>query len=108
MDYETYWNGDPRLVRSYREAHDLKRKMLNEQMWLQGLYNFQAFSTALSNLNFSGKPQKKNQYLEKPLPIFGKTKEEKAKEAEVARQTVIDRLNQFKSRWEAKGNQSGK
>lgn len=107
MDYETYWNGDPRLVRAYREAHTLQCKMRNQEMWLQGLYNFQAFSTALSNLNFSDKPKPINKYLEKPLQIYEMTKEEKEQEAKIARQKVIDSLNRFKALWETKGSKNG-
>lgn len=102
MSYELYWFGDPTLTKAYRTAYKLKIKAENERLWMQGVYNFNAVSTALSNLNFDGKKHKVNKYLEKPFELFPKTEEEKRIEEEKARQKVIDSLNRLKRSWDLK------
>lgn len=107
MSYDLYWNGPPSAARDYREAYKLQIKAKNEMLWLQGLYNFNAFSTALSNMNFDGKHRKKNKYIEKPIEIFEKTEEEKKQEAVAARQKVIDTLNKWKRTFNNRKDKNG-
>ena len=107
MPYDLYWNGNPKAVVTYRKYHELDVKRRNEELWLQGLYNFEAVSTALSNMHFDGKRHKPNTYREKPIELFEKTKEEKARQAEIDRQKVIDSLNRFKARWDARAKNGG-
>ncbi len=95
MPAEEYWCGDVFLTETYRRAHDLRRQRKSEEMWLQGLYNFRAFSTALSNLNFSGKPKRLNRYIDEPFRIIPLTEEEKAAKAEKERQKTIDYFNRL-------------
>lgn len=97
MSYNDYWFGNPKMVVAYRKAHELDIKRRNEEMWLQGFYNFTAFSTALSNIHFDNKPHKVNKYLEKPFDLFEKTEEEKKQEAEKARQKIIDSLKRLEA-----------
>ena len=108
MTYDEFWKGNPKMVIAYRKAHELDIKRRNEEMWLQGLYNFHAFSTALSNLHFDGKHHKPNKYIEKPIDLFEKTEDEKQNEAEIARQKVIDSLNRFKEQFDKRNKANGK
>lgn len=98
MTADEYWSQDPWLAADYRRAHELKRRMLNEQQYMQGLYNFIAFSTAFSNFHLDGKHHKANEYLKEPLQIFEKTKAEKEAEAEKERKKAIDFFNGLKAR----------
>ena len=107
MTYDEFWNCNPERYIAYRKAHELDIKRRNEEMWLQGLYNFTAFSTALSNIHLDGKQHKPNKYLEKPIELFEKTEEEKKIEAEKAKQKVIAQLNQFKEQWEKRKKNNG-
>lgn len=102
MTYELYWNSDPLIAKAYKEAYLLKCKADNEKLWLQGLYNFNAISTALSNIHLDGKSHKPNLYLEQPIDIFEKTEEEKTKEAEKAKQKVIAQFSRLKEMWDAR------
>lgn len=43
MPYELFWNGEPELVKVYREAHELRNEQRNQEMWVQGIYNYRAF-----------------------------------------------------------------
>ncbi len=107
MTYDEFWYGNPERYIAYRKAHELDIRRRNEEMWLQGLYNFSAFSTALSNIHFDGKQHQPNKYLEKPIELFEKTEEEKKIEAEKAKQKVIAQLNHFKEQWEKRKKTNG-
>lgn len=43
MSYDEFWFGEPERVKYYRKAHEIKKKQMNEQLWLQGLYIYEAF-----------------------------------------------------------------
>lgn len=77
MSYQEFWDASPFLVVSYRKAYKLKREAENEMAWLQGLYNYHAFSICLANA-FSTNGKRYN-YAEKPLDIFPLTEAEKKK-----------------------------
>lgn len=90
MTYNEYWFGDPYLVRYYRETHNIRRKIKNEEMWVEGMY----FSLAIANCL-----DKKNKYPDKPLDIFPKTEKEKQAEVEAQKQKVIDFFTNVKRKW---------
>lgn len=76
MTYEQYWDGDPGIAAAYRKAYRLRREIANEEAWLQGLYNYGAFSVTLANA-FRPKGAKRQNYFEKPIRIFPMTEAEK-------------------------------
>lgn len=45
---DEFWNGDPTLLKYYAERHRIAVEQQNEQMWLQGVYFYEAISTALA------------------------------------------------------------
>lgn len=71
MSYQDFWYGDVEMVKYYREAHKLAIKRRNEELWLQGYYNYNAFAVVLSNAFSKGKKEK---YLEKPIDLFHEEK----------------------------------
>lgn len=83
-----FWEESPYLAVAYRKAYRLKRKVENEQAWLNGLYVYDAFAVVLSTA-FSKRNAKKPSYLEKPIDIFPLTKEEK-KAAELEEQKKME------------------
>jgi hypothetical protein len=99
MTSEEFWHGDPRLVKAYQKANDLKREAENQKLWLQGLYIYDAFAVVLSNA-FGKKGSKKQEYFKEPINILGKTEEDEEREAEEARQKLIAQLNGWKARWD--------
>lgn len=103
MTYEMFWQGNPYLCVAYREAHKLKIKSRNEEMWLQGRYIYDAVSIALYNA-FRQKGSAKN-YVE-PYDILPKTKEEKEAYTQAQRQKIVEALSRFKTQWDkSKGGQ---
>lgn len=91
MTYEQFWFGDPWMAKAFREAHNLKRRERNEEMWVNGMYQLSALSVALHNAF----DKKKIKYLEKPLDIFPKSKAEKEAEIREERKKLIDWLSRL-------------
>ena len=89
MTYEQFWFGDPNMVVAYREAHLLKRKMRNEELWINGLYNYNGFGAVVSTA--FGKHRE--EYVKKPFDIFPKTETEKQLEIREERRKLIAWLN---------------
>ena len=44
-----FWDEDPWLAEAYREAAEYQAQRKSWEMWLQGVYFFNAVSTALGN-----------------------------------------------------------
>lgn len=103
MSPDEFWLGDPWLAFAYKRAHAYRNQQASEQMWLQGLYNFHAFSTALSNLHFDKKTHQVNKYMEQPIRVIPLTEMEKEQKAEEERQKVIAYFNALAKKW---GNQN--
>ena len=85
MSYAEYWNGDCSLARYYRKAYQIKQDEINHNAWLQGLYVYDAVSTAIHNA-LKNKNDPKKHYAEKPYdfkPDREKTEAEKAREVEI-------------------------
>ncbi len=68
MTNEEFWYEAPRLAKAYREAQKLRNDALNQQLWLQGLYNYDALSVVISNA-FGKQGTKKPTYLKEPLEL---------------------------------------
>ena len=89
MTYEQYWYGDPWMTRAYVQAHLLKRKIQNENMWIMGSYMANAFGVVIANA-FS---KKRLKYFDKPMEIFPKTEAEKKAEVREEKRKLITYLN---------------
>ena len=80
MTSKQYWDGDPSLPKYYRKADELKRKRRNEDMWLQGLYIYEALCDVSPVLNaFAKKGTKPTPYPSYPYSITAKDRAEEKK-----------------------------
>lgn len=98
MSYEQFWYGEPRLVIAYVKANRLRIQQRNEEMWLQGLYVYNAFGTVMSNA-FKDKGGTPSKYLEKPIEIFPQKKDTEEEIME-QREKVINALTGWKKSWD--------
>ena len=73
-------------------------EIVNQQLWLQGLYNLNAFASVASSF---GKGQKQK-YLEQPIEL-----RPKKMTPEEARQKVVDQLNAWKEAWDKRREENG-
>ena len=73
MTPEQYWDGDCTLTKYYREAEELRNEKRNQELWLQGMYVYEAICDISPILHaFAKKGTKPNPYPEKPYPISEK------------------------------------
>ena len=87
MSPAEYWTGDSTLVRYYRKAYLIRQENENNNAWLQGLYVYDAISTALANA-LRGKGTSAKDYARKPYDFKNRVKSEteKAHEVEIEQQ----------------------
>lgn len=77
MTEEQYWDRDCCLVKFYREAEEIRRERVNQEMWLQGMYFYDALSRVAPILHaFAKKGTKAQPYVEEAYPINKKTMED--------------------------------
>ena len=82
MTYNDFWHGDIRQMRYYRDAWERKRANTNEELWLQGLYNYRAFKAVMEMFSYGlagGKGKKPEGYCDRPQPITELEKEAEKK-----------------------------
>lgn len=78
MTPEQYWEQDSTLAKYYREADEIKRERKNQEMWLQGMYFYDALMRVSPILRAFGKKGTKPQsYVEEPYAINKKAIKEK-------------------------------
>lgn len=85
MSWEQFWEGDPFLVKGYRRAESIRRKRLNEELWLSGIYTSEALASTVGNM-FS---KTKHKYPSEPFPI---TEEEQRERQERERKARMERI----------------
>lgn len=68
VSYETFWHLTPKKLNSFYEAYKIKQKMIDEEMWMMGMYIHNAFETVMENFaaGLSGK-KGKSKYIQKPI-----------------------------------------
>lgn len=93
MTYEQYWNDTPDLVKYYRKADEIRTERRNQELWLQGMYVYEAICDASPILQaFAKKGTKPHPYSDKPYSIT----EKKRKQDEVDREkATFDKGKQF-------------
>ena len=73
MTAEQYWDGDPEWARAFRKADELRLERKNQELWLQGMYVYEAICDASPILHdFAKRGTKPHPYVEKPYPITEK------------------------------------
>ena len=78
MTYDEFWYGDAWLVKVFEQAHEQKISMRNQEIYLQGLYNFKAFRAVIEAFSYGlggCKGSKPEGYFEYPIPITEAEKE---------------------------------
>ena len=83
MTYEQFWNGDPMLVKYYREAEEIRNEKKNQELWLQGMYIYEALCDVSPVLHaFAKKGSKPQKYSSKPYAITEKQIRQEREERE--------------------------
>lgn len=66
MTYEQFWCDTPSLVIPYRKADEIRKRRVNEELWLAGVYTSEALASTVGNMFSKGS---KYQYPSEPKPI---------------------------------------
>lgn len=70
MPCELFWDGDCRLTESYRRAEEIKLRKKNQDLWLQGMYIYEALCDVSPVLQaFAKKGTKPTPYSSEPYAI---------------------------------------
>lgn len=102
MTADEFWNQDCTLTKYYRKAHAMQLDRKNEELWLQGMYIYEALCDASPLLHaFAKQGTKPLPYPNEPFPRTEKEaelREIKAREArfEMARARMASRANKNK------------
>ncbi len=87
MTAEQYWDGDCTLPKYYRKADEIRKERRNEELWLQGMYIYEAICDVSPILHaFAKKGTKPLPYSTKPYAISEKQhqRDEEEKERKIA------------------------
>ena len=70
MTPEQYWEGDCMLTKYYRKAEELRNEKRNQELWLQGMYIYEALCDVSPILHaFAKKGTKPTPYSAKPYSL---------------------------------------
>ena len=93
MTPDQYWEGDCTLVKYYRKAEELRNEKLNQRLWLQGMYIYEALCDVAPVLHaFAKKGTKPSPYSENPYPI---TKKQSRKNEEEKQRKLAEKGKKF-------------
>lgn len=77
MSAEQYWDGEPSLAKAYRKADEIRQKRRNEELWLQGMYIYEALCDVSPMLHaFAKRGTKPRPYSDRPYAITNRDREE--------------------------------
>lgn len=95
MTYDEFWYGDAYRAKFYREYHNIKLRQKDEELWLQGMYVYEALCKVSPILHaFSKKGTQPLQYSSRPYMSTVKLENEIVdKEQEEKNAQLIARLH---------------
>ena len=108
MTPEQYWDGDPLLAKFYRQADEIRQKRKNQELWLQGMYIYEALCDVAPVLQaFAKKGTKPTPYPDRPYSLTTKDREDERKlrekrEREKARQYMEAQMERLNKRFNSK------
>lgn len=94
MTYEEYWEGDPEMVKYYREKHRCDVEQRNTELWLMGVYIYEALMDVAPLVNLFDKHRKALPYRTEPYPLTKRDEQaRKDREEKQKMQNGIDAMS---------------
>lgn len=96
MSYDEYWYKSPYRAMFYKDAYKLKSEQKDEELWLQGVYIYEALCDVSPILHaFSKKGTKPLPFIPKPLSrtIVEKELSEEEMEQKVENERLIAKIH---------------
>ena len=82
MTWAQFWLEEPEMAAAYRKAEMIRKRRMNEELWLQGIYVAEALSSTVGNMFSKGQ---KHLYPAEPFPITAEEQQERREREEKAR-----------------------
>ena len=90
MSYEQFWFDEPKLTAYYRRAEEIRKRRMNEELWLSGIYVREALASTVGNMFTKGQ---KHEYPSEPKPItLAELEERKAREQKLREEQIKARF----------------
>lgn len=105
MSYDEFWNQDVNRVKAYRKAYELQEKRRNQELWLQGMYFYEALCDASPLFRFTMKKGsiKPEPYIKEPFPLTeAEVRERKEREARLREERLKAEFTAFVERMQKK------
>lgn len=99
VPYDVFWNGDYCSFKYYAEVYKLDVERRNQELWMQGMYNYEAFATVMSR---TMDKRSKAKYPDKPYRITEMSEDEKEAEKKRMVDDFRRKLNAINQRLEVK------
>ena len=99
MSYDEFWRDDVCLAKAYREADKLKMDRMNQKLWLQGLYFYEAICDASPIFNpYAKRNTKPRPYPSEPYPLHPPSVKEQKTEEQKEMEKLRAKMDAFASR----------
>ena len=104
MTYDEFWHGDVTMVRAYRKAQEFRDRRKNQEMWIQGMYVYEAILDVAPILHaFAKKGTKPEPYSKEPYPITeADVREREEREARLRQERIKAEFAAFADRMRKK------
>lgn len=97
MSWEQFWHGDVEIARFYRQAHEMRLRERNFEMWMQGRYIYEAIGDMVPVLHaFAKEGTTPVPYPKEPYPL---TQREQREREERERREKYERLKARVNQW---------
>lgn len=95
MTYEQFWDGDNEIATMYRKSYQIKQEMANRDMWVQGMYFYEALCDVAPILRAFSKarrpsPYTKEPYKFEPVEPIEQEQNEKEVQADKKAKTIME------------------
>ena len=75
MSYSDYWDGDCCMTKYYRQKFELEKERMNQSLWLQAVYLYEAMCDVYPLFNPLASKKKAYPFRDEPIPITRKESE---------------------------------
>ncbi len=93
MTYEEFWDKEPAMAMYYRKRYKLKQRERNRDLWLQGLYIYEALCDVAPVLQaFAKRGTKVRPYSQEPYCLSEKEQQEREQEKEKEKMLKLKKI----------------
>jgi hypothetical protein len=106
MTWDEFWHGEPAIAAAVREKYKRDREARSQEMWLQGLYIYDAMRTAIGNA-LQKKGARPKEYMKKPIRLTPLTDKERAAEQRRKNAEIMAYFERMQKAFEQKAAKNG-